>query len=98
MAGYAFALMIASFGVVLAWYALNHERDRDGQDGILGIRTQEEDDGVDRAPGHALRAIRDRKSAVAMAERREARRPQMRVREKAEEARRRQGVTRRKDG
>ena len=87
MSGYAFALMIASFGVVLAWYALNHERDRDGQDGILGIRTTEEDDGIDRAPGHALRAVRDRKSAVAMAERREARRPQLRVKEKAAEAR-----------
>ena len=87
MSGYAFALMIASFGVVLAWYALNHERDRDGQDGVLGIRTTEEDDGVDRAPGHALRAVRDRHSAAAMGERREARRPQLRVREKAEEAR-----------
>lgn len=88
MSGYAFALMIASFGVVLAWYALNHERDRDGQDGLLGIRTTTEEDGTDRAPGHALRAVRDRKSAVAMAERREARRSQLRVREKAEEARR----------
>ena len=91
MSGYAFALMIVSFGLVLAWYALNHERDRDGQDGVLGIRTLEEDDGIDRAPGHALRAVRDRKSAVAMAERREARKPQLRVREKAQEARTKQG-------
>ena len=87
MAGYAFAVMVLSFLVVLGWYALNHERDRDGQDGILGIRTSEEEDGADRAPGHALRAVRERKSAVAMAERREARKPQLRVREKAAAAR-----------
>lgn len=91
MSGYAFGLMIVSFGLVLAWYALNHERDRDGQDGILGIKTLDDEGKHTLDPGHALRAVRDRKSAVAMAERREARKPALRVREKAEEARARQG-------
>ena len=38
----AFLLMLASFALVLGWYALNHERDRDGRDGFLGVRTDED--------------------------------------------------------
>ena len=92
MSGYAFAVMLMGFVVILGWYILNHERDRDGQDGILGIDTSDgEDDGLDKEPGYALRAIRDRKSAAGLAARREARRPTLRVREKADEARKKRG-------
>lgn len=38
MGGFAFLIMLGSYGIVLYWYALNHERDEDGKDGILGIR------------------------------------------------------------
>ena len=38
----AFVVMLASFALVLGWYALNHERDRDGRDGFLGVRTDED--------------------------------------------------------
>ena len=60
MNSFAFILMLACYALVLGWYVLNHERDRDGQDGFLGVRTKDEDSDRlgDRSPGYVLRAIR----------------------------------------
>ena len=43
MNGLAFLVMLGSFALVLGWYAFNHERDRDGRDGLLGVRTGEDE-------------------------------------------------------
>ena len=57
----AFLVMLASYALVLGWYALNHERDADGHEGILGVRTKEEAEPEARQPGHVLRAVRGSK-------------------------------------
>lgn len=56
MGGFAFLAMLATYGLVLYWYALNFERDEDGEDGLLGIRRTEVDpaDLKSLKPGHVL--------------------------------------------
>lgn len=56
MGGFAFLAMLGTYALVLYWYALNHERDEDGRDGLLGIRSHD----LDQIPqkrlkdGHSL--------------------------------------------
>ena len=61
----AFLAMLASFAVVMGWYAWSHERGTDGRDGLLGIRTGEEEAATERRPGHALRNVRAGRTEAA---------------------------------
>ena len=38
----AFLVMLGAFALVLGWYVTNHERDADGREGLLGVRTKED--------------------------------------------------------
>ena len=55
MNGLAFLVMLAAFGAVLGWYVLNHERDADGREGLLGIRTAADEPRARRGPLFARR-------------------------------------------